>query len=269
MNRNYFALLIALTGTGLTRAMQPSDVGYASRVREANNEVILFNNTGETIITTFITTTAKGEDRASEYLKKATIGLPRTGRVIIRPLKPHGILHIENMNPDRGEKLEVNSRGVFPYVPGQLSQTIPGLNNNSKCVTVVSKHWAPTPSNLLNFELAFSEPRCKSFKESEAEIEALIEDLGKSLIEISPKDMRRARRLLAEPATPPWEILEIPQNAPRPEVSEALRNIMDKWNSFEPTTDEERALKLAFIKRIISAASAMNPQETLAVDDMA
>ena len=179
MNRNYFALLIALTGTGLTRAMQPSDVGYASRMHRTNNEVILFNNTDENIITTFITTTAKGEDRAPDYLKEATIGLSRTGRVIVRPLQPRGILHIQNMDPARGEKLEVNSRGVFPYVPGQLSQTIPGLNNNSKCVTVVSKHWAPTPSNLLNFELAFSEPLCKSFEESEAEIEALIEDQKK------------------------------------------------------------------------------------------
>ena len=82
--------------------------------------------------------------------------------------------------------------------------------------------------------------------------------------------MRRARRLLAEPATPPWEILEIPQNASRPDVSEAFRNLLiNKWYPFEPTTDDERALKLAFIKRIISAASAMNPQETVAVHDMA
>ena len=260
MNRNYFALLIALTGSSLACAMQPSDVGYASRMHRTNNEVILFNNTDENIITTFITTTAKGEDRAPIYLKEATIGLPRTGRVIVRPLKPHGILHIQNMNPDRGEKLEVNSVGVFPYVPGKLSQIIHGLDNN-RCVTVVSKRWAPTASNWLNFGLVFSEPVCKSLTESEADIEKVIEQLKEGQILPSSDDQRRARQILAAPTTPPWEILEIAQNSPRTEIGEALLRLTDKWYAFKPTTEDERTLKIAFIQRLISAAAEMNPTE--------
>lgn len=251
MNRNCLTLLLMITACSSTWAMQPSDVGYAARAQQPNNEIIFVNKTGKNVIATLITKAAQGEDRVDSWQKKATINYPRTGRHIIRPLEPNGTLTILNLNQAQGEELTVDMKLVpIPFATLE----------NKTCKLTVSKRLAPTFTRPLNYELVFSEPVCQSLTEREAQIQSVIEELqeeGRGLI--SRQDLYRARRLLAEPATPPWEILEIPEHASRREVSQAYASLMEKWHPRHAETEDERALMTQFSEKIRSAASTMSP----------
>jgi hypothetical protein len=245
MNRKYFfTLAITLTVPALVWGMRPEDVGYAERMaaRPATpalpitpNKVKIVNETGENVITSLVTKAATGDDRSSEWKREVTIGHPRTGRLIVRPLAPHGILTIVNLNQSQGEDVFVNAQPAF--------ETFPSLANN-ECVIYVSKQGS---------KLIFSKPGCQSLEASEAETRAMIESSEK--IGISREDLYEARRLLASPTTPAWEILGLPYNASRTETAERYATLMEKWHPRHGKNDAEKALMTAFSERIKSAAA--------------
>lgn len=256
MNRNCLTLLtttmmMMVTAITPASAMQPSDVGYAARMHQPNNKVVLINATGGKIIASLVTKASEGEDRAANWQKIATIGYPRTGRLIVRPLEPQGSLTILNLNQALGEEIDVDMKPV----PVNFSKL-----DDSTCTITVYKRLAPTFRRPLNYELAFSEPVCKSLTESEAQIQSVIEQFakeGRGLI--SREDLYRARRLLSESATPPWEILEIPEHASRPEISQAYSKLLEKWHPRNAQTEDERTLITQFADKIRLAASTMSP----------
>ena len=130
-------------------------------------------------------------------------------------------------------------------VGGQLLSVDHAHLQNKRCTIKVSR-------GLFGYgAISISEPACVALGMKDIDVGSFRE------FGLTPKDIRDAGDLLQHPDSEAYRVLGVPQGAPKLEIDEAFRNLMNKWQPHEVEWPFEKEIVYKMQRKIKAAHALM------------